>query len=406
MKNSCFLRLVWVLLLSLVAEAAAAFPKLQMQPVELIGYVGTSLRVAVPIPCGGEFYGIVASTNEKQKTMALAAAVSIDAIVCTSIPSQVEVVIDYLDVTGFKSIEPMSMGNGSNRLTVARISDMKIARSKDAGDRLKVVYEPRCGRSVGALIRATGRDRIEIAMVEKPSSSVQRAGCDRKPTEREITAIDVKVRKRVATLSDKVQSLTRLYTLKMAPVSSKGIRTGKNGGLSFRYRKKCNDAPLGVVVSEEKIINGKKTALIGMLVANYYNIPCTGKDAESKWASHTDSTVLIPKHVAVGLIKPSEMTGLMVKAPTRISTRGSKTGKGRKQMVLKHSATCGQVIGGVYSRDSQGGLSVGILTQGQYLSSNACKNASGEVSLSQPFFIGHQRMEALYPLRLKGQSSR
>jgi hypothetical protein len=406
MKNFRFLRLVWVLLLSLFSVPAAALPKLQMQPVDLIGYVGTSLRVAVPIPCGGEFYGIIASTNEKQKTMALAAAVSIDSIVCTSIPSQQEVIIDYLDVTGFKSIEPMSMGSGSNRLAIARISDMKITRSKDVGNRLKVVYEPRCGRGVGTLIRATGKDRIEIAMVEKPATGAQKDGCERRPTEREITAIDVKVKKRVATLSDKVESLTRQYTLKLAPVSPKGIRTGKNGGLTFRYRKKCNDAPLGVVVSDEKIVDGRKTALIGMLIANYYNIPCTGKEAGTKWEEHADSTILIPKNVTVGLMNTSDAVGLMVKAPTRITTRGSKSGKGRKQLVLKHAATCGQIVGGVYSRDGKGGLSVGILTQGQYLSSNACKNETAEVSLSQPYFIGHQRMETLYPLRLKGQSSR
>ena len=38
MKNKNFLVLVWVLLLSFYAESAAAFPKLQIQPIDLLGY--------------------------------------------------------------------------------------------------------------------------------------------------------------------------------------------------------------------------------------------------------------------------------------------------------------------------------------------------------------------------------
>ena len=132
MNSKNFLGLVWVLLLSFSAEAAAAFPKLQMQPIELVGYVGKAIRIAVTVPCGGEFYGIIASTNEKKKSMALAAAVSQDSIVCTSMPSQKEVVIDYLDVTGFKTIEPMTVGSNP-RISIARISEngsVKIVRQQ------------------------------------------------------------------------------------------------------------------------------------------------------------------------------------------------------------------------------------------------------------------------------------
>lgn len=402
MKNKSLLVLVWVLLLSFFAESAAAFPKLQIQPVDLLGYVGKSLRISVSVPCGGEFYGLIASTNDKTKTMALAAAVSQEAIVCTSMPNEQEILISYLDVAGFKSIEPMTV-SGAARLSVARISDMTIVKSKTKGDRLKVVYEPRCGSSIGTLIRQTDRDRLELAMVEKPAAGMQTGKCSRDPAEREITAIDTKTRTRVAALKDTVKSLTRVFTLKMAPINPKGIRIGKNGGVKFKYKKRCNDAPLGVVVSDEKMVGGKKTALIGMLIANYYNLPCTGTNEGSTWAEFKDSTILIPAGVKLGLYSTKELTGLAVKAPTRIS----KQGKGaRKHLVLKHSAACGQIVGGVYSRDSQGGLAVGILTQGQHLSSNECKNGSGDVSLSQPYFIGHQRMEALFPLRLKGQSSR
>lgn len=402
MKNKNFLVLVWVLLLSFYAESAAAFPKLQIQPIDLLGYVGKSLRISVTVPCGGEFYGLIASTNDKTKSMALAAAVSQESIVCTSMPSEQEVVISYLDVTGFKSIEPMTV-QGTARLTVARISDMKLVKSKGKSDRLKVVYEPRCGRSIGTLIRQTDDDRLELAMVEKPATGMQTGKCSRDPAESEITSINTKIRKRVAVLRDTVKSLTRVFTLKLAPINPKSIRLGKNGGVKFKYKKSCNDAPLGVVVSDEKIVGGKKTALIGMLIANYYNIPCAGTKETPVWSTFKDATILVPAGVKLALYSTKEMTGLAVKAPIRISKQGKS---GRKYLVLKHSATCGQIVGGVYSRDSQGGLSIGILTKGQQLSSNECKNGSGDVSLSQPYFIGHQRMEALFPLRLKGQSSR
>jgi hypothetical protein len=399
MNSKNFLGLVWVLLLSFSAEAAAAFPKLQMQPIELVGYVGKAIRIAVTVPCGGEFYGIIASTNEKKKSMALAAAVSQDSIVCTSMPSQKEVVIDYLDVTGFKTIEPMTVGSNP-RISIARISDLKMVRSKSSGNRLKVVYEPKCGRSVGTLIRQTDKQNLEIAMVEKPRTGEVSSSCPSESAEKVITAIDTTVRKKVGALQSSVKALSRQYALKLVPINPQGIKTGKNGGVSFSYRKGCNDAPVGVVVSSEKNIRGQKTALIGMLVANYYNIPCVGKLAKSSLAEHKDSTILIPSGTKIALFNPNELNSLVVKAPTRITKEGTT---GRKNIVLKHSASCNQVIGGVYSRDAEGGVSVGILTEGDE-TSNACKNASGDVSLSQPYFIGHQRMETLYPLRLKGQS--
>ncbi len=401
MNSKNFLGLVWVLLLSFSAESAAAFPKLQMQPIELVGYVGKAIRIAVTIPCGGEFYGIIAATNERKKTMALAAAVSQDSIVCTSMPSQREVVIDYLDVTGFKSIEPMTIGNNP-RISIARISDLKMVRSKTSGNRLKAVYEPKCGRSIGTLIHQSENQLLEIAMVEKPRTGEVSGSCSSESAEKVITAIDTSVRKKVGALQSNVKSLSRQYDLKLVPISSKGIKSGKNGGVSFSYRKGCNDAPVGVVVSGEKNIRGQKTALLGMLVANYYNIPCVGKLAKHTLAEHTDSSILIPSGTKIALFNPAELNALVVKAPTRITKEG-KTG--RKTIVLKHGASCNQVIGGVYSRDAQGGISVGILTQGDDTSA-ACKATSTDVSLSQPYFIGHQRMESLYPLRLKGQSTR
>jgi len=401
MNSKNFLGLVWVLLLSFSAESAAALPKLKMQPIELIGYVGKAIRIAVTVPCGGEFYGIIASTNEKKKSMSLAAAVSQDSIVCTSMPSQREILIDYLDVTGFKSIEPMTVGPNP-RISIARISDLKMLRSKTSGNRLKVVYEPRCGRSIGTLIHQSDKQSLEIAMVERPRVGRDTSSCPSESAEKVITAINTSASKKVGVLQSNVKSMTRQYALKMVPINPKSIRTGKNGGVSFSYRKGCNDAPVGVIVSSEKNIRGQKTALIGMLVANYYNIQCRGKLAKHTLAKHQDSTILIPKGTKVALFNPKELDSLVVKAPTRITNEGKK---GRKTIVLKHSVSCNQVIGGVYSRDAQGGISLGILTNGDD-DANACKNPAGEVSLSQPYFIGHQRMETLYPLRLKGQSSR
>src|SRR5690606_37278821 len=104
------------------------------------------------------------------------------------------------------TIEPMTVSLSNPRLLVARISDLSLVQAGEDAS-LSAVYEPRCGRDVGTLIRKVGKGRLELAFVETPAGMPAMDGCESRQKKRVITALDTGARFKVAALKDKPKSL-------------------------------------------------------------------------------------------------------------------------------------------------------------------------------------------------------
>lgn len=387
---------------TLAAGKALALPKLQIRPVELMGYVGKSVKLSVDLPCGGEYYGLVASADTKGR-LKVAAAVVQDAIVCTSTAETKEIMVDYLAVTRFKTIEPMNVNEGNPRLLVARISDLRLVQAGEASN-LSAVYEPRCGRDIGTLIRKVGKGRLEIAFVESPAGMPAMDGCELRQKKRVITALDTAAPFKVAALKDKPKSLSRAFRLKLAPLAQGGVKASPGtSGLSVTYKRECNEAPVGIVLgAPTRSKDGKPAVKVGVLVAEYYNFPCaaatTGKTGGMAVLSDRDLTL----PVGAKVLAMREKGELSVLQPTKIR---HTNGQG---VVLSANASCREEADAVYTRDGRGALTVGVLTGAveTEMGKAPCRNPGDDVSLKQPFVSTRIKTGMLQPLKLKGAPSR
>ncbi len=382
---------------SLAAGKALALPKLQLRPVELMGYVGKSVKLSVDLPCGGEYYGLVASVG-KQGHLKVAAAVVQDSIVCTSTSEPVELLVDYLAITRFKTIEPMAVDEGNPRLLIARISDLRLVQAGEDAN-LAAVYEPRCGRDLGTLIRKVGKSRLEIAFVESPAGMPSVDGCESRQKKRVITALDTAASFKVAALKDKPKSLSRAFRLKLAPLAPNGVRAAPaTSGLSVSYQRKCNQAPVGIVLGAPlRGKDGKPAVKVGVLVAEYYNFPCaaaqTGKDGGTATLSDRDLTLPVGARV-LAMKSKGELTVLQ---PTKIR---HTNGNG---VVISANASCRDEAAAIYTRDARGALTVGVLSGAveATLGGATCKDGSAELLLSQPFVASRVKAGQLFGMRLK-----
>ncbi len=390
-------RICALVLGSLAAGKALALPKLQIRPVELMGYVGKAVKLSVDLPCGGEYYGLVASADKKGR-LKVAAAVVQDSIVCTSTSEPIEVLVDYLAITRFKTIEPMIVDEGNPRLLVARISDLRLVQAGEDSN-LAAVYEPRCGRDMGTLIRKVGKGRLEIAFVESPAGMPSVDGCESRQKKRVITALDTAASFKVAALKDKPKSLSRAFRLKLAPLVPNGVRAAPGTpGLSVSYQRKCNEAPVGIVLGAPlRGQDGKPSVRVGVLVAEYYNFPCaathTGKDGGIATLSDRDLTLPVGARVLAMKAK-GELTVLQ---PTKIR---HTNGNG---VVISANASCREQAEAIYTRDARGALTVGVLSGAveTELGGAPCKDGSAELSLSQPYVASRVKAGQLFGMRLK-----
>jgi hypothetical protein len=391
-----------VLLAWVVAPRAYSLPKLHIQPVELVGYAGEALRLSVELPCGSRFFGLVTKADQKSGTLKLAAAVELDSIVCTAMPESAELRIDYLATRGFKTIEAMDVDDGM-RILVARISDLRVSGGGDAPSKLTAVYEPRCGRDFGTLIHRVGKDRLELAFVEKAGTAATKEDCRPGQKLRAVTALDMRARFKVAPLRDKPKNLSRAFTVRLAEVKPGSLRRGAEGGVSLTYNRACNEAPLGVVLSAPRRTRAETsiltTARVGVLVAHYDNFACdTGKAAG--WTEISEPGLTLPALMRVKILAATaDDDGLRLHAPARIARRG-------REVRMTYLAGCDDAFG-VYARDWRGALTVGVLTRGAAARGGSrCKKTDGEVSLSQPYIADSVPAGELYPMQLKGLAVR
>lgn len=381
---------------ALQAGAAQAFPRLQLHPVELVGYKGNDLRLRVELPCGSTFYGLIARTAAKGR-LEVAAAVAQESIVCTLLPKPVEIVADYLATTGFDVISPMAVDPAKTRIQIAKIQDLRIMGREGSRTKLTAVYEPRCGQAVGTLVRQTEVGRLEIAVAERPQGMAV-GGCTARPRSRSITALDVKPKVRVSALRDKPSSLGRAFELRLAEVRPQAVRAGQSG-ITVSYKRACNEAPVGLVLGAPS----KTTVQVGMLVAHYYNYPCGAGAPESSWGEHSDSDLAIPAGSALVAISPeTSSASLTLATPLKMVRRGA-------ELEVGHLSMCAGNVFAVYGRDGRGALSVGVLTlagESVLTGASSCKMGSGKVSLTQPFIAKSVKQGELAAMRLKGSATR
>jgi hypothetical protein len=392
---------------------AQASPRLQAHPIKLLGYKGDDLRIAVELPCGTELYGLIASADDKGRLFLAAAALQPE-ILCTSLPEEQEILVPYIATSGFQSIAPLDTDGLLNRLSLVPVSEVLTAKRKHGGKLVRAVYETRCGTPVGTLIRQTSATDLDVAMVElkdRPSGMASAAvqTCDYGQRSKPIPAIALGEGYNVRPLAKDVTDVGHVSYLRLAPVAAGELKAAAATAplparpLVVRYFRRCNEAPVGLVVGSRT----RRAVQVGVLVARYLNHRCVEGD-HGEWAALTATDLVLSDGktpLKLTAMAPSaELDSLRLKAPFELD---KAPGAGRAaRLMIDYFKTCERTLGAVYARDPAGRLAVGVLTRAAAAASSECKTAatrvSFKVSMMHPFLSRHVRAGDLYPMRLKG----
>ncbi len=383
----------------LCAGQAHAVPKLEIQAIELVGYMDDALKIAVELPCGGSFYGLIAQEDRAGRTLRLAAAVTRGQILCTGMSKPLEMVVDYLATDGFDVVTPLPVGLKNNRLVIGRLSDVRRADAPDEG--VAAVYETRCALPVGVLIRRVGERQLDLGIAERVGQGGA-GGCDATPVVKHLKALSTDRQWKLGSLGERAVSLGRSFTLAVLPAAA--VRRHPSQGLVVSFARACHEAPVGIVLGRRQPASrgGRSKVAVGVLVAQYPNAKCQQPGAApiagaTELQTISDQALMLaPGDQAVPL--HAENASIALRTPTRIKAGGTASG----ELQVSFLAACAPMPYTVFARDGRGRSAVAILTQEAAATARKCKNGPAEVSLSQPYAVLGMSAAAPFPLKLKG----
>ena len=345
-------------------------------------------------PCGFEFYGVVARL-EGEKVLKVAVAGKPHSFLCMGLPAPTVTKIDDLDLSRIETIAPMSM-TGSMRAELSDVSEVKIT-GRDR--RIDAVYESRCGSEVGMVFRRSDRNRLEVGVLEvAPRQKFAAAGgasCSYLQVPVSLGHLTKKaVKQGVTALAPMPKNINRAVILSIAPSQ---IQSSTNTGISLIYRRACNEAPVGLAVTE---LDGSNTVHVGVIVARYPNVRCSAQSKPAGWDVMTRSVTIDPK-ATIQPLDPQTYAAhtLNLRTPARFQ-KAPQVG-----LMLNTLGSCTRPVASVFAHDSAGHLAVGVLTLS---TPSRCNSAMKEVSLVAPVQLSRDAVskgqDKVFPLRLAGIS--
>jgi len=404
-KNPARRILTLVAGLLLGATSATAKASLRLLPVTLHGYAQDEIQVRVALPCGARYFGLVVAAQKD--VIKVAAAVLQDPVSCTTMAETVAVRVDYLATTAYRTVAPLVVHEGQ-RLRLAPFEQLQ--RSAEGG--VAAVYAPRCGQKLGVLVHRVGATRIELGMAEgviEHQAGV--ATCSSTPKLYALPALAVTGRTEIAPLRDIEPASKRSFSLRLATIDPMQTTQIAPAGLSVAYQRRCNEAPIGIVLGPLRSDVGHRGLVqLGVLVASYPSLRCADTSSDSTWQTIQEPALQLPLGTKITALGGMDVaTGTLQRLNLRVPSRLLLQGRGRSLQLLQvnYFIDCASTYA-VYGRDRHGVLSVGVLAATvepaavQSEGGSRCKKPLSEVSLQQPFVVPSVQAGELYPMRMKG----
>lgn len=339
-----------------------AGPQVILHPVELMGYEGQDLRLKVFIPCGGEFYGIIAHEGPG-RGLELAAAVLQKAIMCTGVPEPKSIKVGFLDVHRFDSIGAMVTG-APKKIEIKSLESLSLGRLDEKGADLVASVRGHCGVSLGVLLKPSHEGVLYLGLAGLMRRSGTNAKgdqpqCATQVKETQIQVVSPTAIKRVRPLEITRSHITRRYELRIAQVEPKSFRA-EDGKVHVRYFRDCHEAPVGLV---SRRFAGKKIE-VGVLVAHYFNAPCS-EPARGEWVELETNGLALSQGErlqAVSVLKDNEK--LSLKSLRAIDSRGRLPSLGLNAVKVAYSSVCGEIGEYIVSSTTRfGDLALGVVAR-------------------------------------------
>jgi hypothetical protein len=307
-------------------------------------------------------------------------------------PNQVSEKIDFIAYSGFRELIKMAPETLESKLNLASAKELRVYRHRG---RLttQAIFQSECSEFAGIVLQKNGSNQVQLSFLESQPKALRVSGrCSFDQKVKTISFLKLKSKNDIVAAVTHRPSPMRAYQLRLAEVDAQvSSKQANDTVVKVSYLRKCNEAPVGIVVGASHSSELK----LGMLVAHYFNIQCDKSVAASSWTTYRMQGLPVPSTSAISWLEESRGFGkFKVVPPSQYAI--AKENQSQK-LVLDFWTACSEDIGAVYTRDETQRLVVGIL---QNPTNSPCKNRYKEVSLKQPLISSKAKSERIFPMKL------
>ena len=288
------------------------------------------LMVSYREPCSGTFKGFV--VREIDEATEIGALFAVERFRCTGLGGLKVRALPGLAYQSIDQVFSMEPSQFQEKLILTEAEAHHYASSTTLGtsSSFETTYQSQCGYLVGKVFSTT-KGKLKVSVLEERPSHTRSRECQRVLS---TTSLEYFSSFDLANLTtpEPSKKSNRGYQIKFAKIYPSTLST--ESGLSFRYRRLCNEAPIGPM--HRPLKDGR--AKIGMLVAHYPNLTCPPNGPKVFSSPYTDPEIQLLPHIKISTIVPPKGDyGIKLTSP--ISTIQDD------RLQLRHLSGCHRTVG-------------------------------------------------------------
>ncbi len=341
------------------------------------------------IPCNSKYIGLIAQAAGKN-SIRLGGLVEEKYIKCAGLDRIIRIPIPEAITRSYALLGSVKTYTGSGIIKFAKIAEIRETPHRNSNrSNISLVYYSNCGKPLGTLFN-TQNGTLNLGYLEYVKKSDKEACVS---TQKLAQIQNIARPNSIKIFQWETKNLYGASSLKFSKIKKGSIHyDGKS--LSFKYRRKCNEAPIGIVARENK----SRVFQLGILVAHYYNQRCHIKSKKSSWTYYKTDSLKIPTDITLARITDKKTHQIEISEPISytIKRRGIKKG-----LELTSYGGCKKELGTVLLAADRHMISwqrIGIL---KLSTSTPCKKPIKKVSLALPFFV-KKASQTLRPFHFGG----
>lgn len=408
-------RLCALLLTAMISLPSMAAQAIQVLPQSLVedasGWVATGVE-----PCGATFIGHLLTSSQAQ--LSLSALYTGSTVSCSSLPKLVQRRVRHVTLPASRMTQVSPPAPLGQRLVLTDVTQVQVL---ERGQGIRLTYVSQCASRAGIVIHETEGGALEVGVAEwQPIRPRVDGGTschyDEKTVTLKYARVDLAktpvVGLRRAMFADLGGASEELFSLRMAQV--RGVAMDARGSVSLQYQRRCNEAPVGIVVAPTVAPKGRGHLAVGLVLATYPGYPCD-PDALGRLDEVYESPPILDslggtESRQAGRIASLDAAGLTKVTLQSPSQYGLAERGDIKAMRVEARSSCSTLIGALVSVDSHGALSLGLVrevSEDQVGGQPKCEiNGGSEVShYSYLTKILGTKEQSIYPLKIRGIES-
>jgi len=383
-----YLKLLIILLTPLLFPLnAKASTRLELVVPESFEIVAGDLRVGYHRPCGAEYLG-VAVRQAAGGPMAIGVLVRHQGMMCVSMSQREVVKVAHLDQLDRRKLAALRSDIRS-RLHLNEIVSLRaVVENKKAT--VQAIYEPGCGEVVAAVLNDDVDGVLKVGVLEQRSKKPERCNEQKAGA---LRFVNLRPRTSLQPINIATQKPEKAYDLRLAKITKLSLT--KENGLQANYLRRCNESPIGFVVSpqDDRLAQVK----VGVLVARFYNRACNEGEAKFVQEFLDEKSILLdPRRGLQAMPASQRMGAFTLRSPLEVA----EDPKGSFSSIDYLGDCDDRVIGGVYLSSAARQVAVSVL---KHRSTKGCRQPTAKKRLLQPLsFAPPSQNGRIVPMKLEG----